>query len=465
MGSPITFSGFNNIDFGSILNTIMTAERIPLTALQSQKTTLNQQGTAFTTLASKLGALESAVDTLADSDGFNIYKAASGAPENVGVSTTSGGVAGLYEVVVSELAHAQVMASTTTYTSPDEVVATGGSLSVALYGNPPVDIPPTAIAGSMSVRQLADAINADADSPVTAAVVQAAPGQYRLVLTGRSTGSANAFTVTSSLTGGKGVAFTDTNNNGTYGDDAADLAVSATNAALTINNIPVTAQSNTLEEAIPGVVLTLSKKDATKTVLVEVTESAEEAQSQLDEFVKAYNDLMSFVTSQNTAALEGKANISRDSLVRSLKMGFTSSMRAEYADGGTTYTRLGTAGIEFNVDGTIKVNPAKLKEAVLDDPAAVRRLFVGADGTSGVFGALKAQIEDYTKAGGLVQDAKDRLKDQIVKIDGKLDTMEMQLELRRQTLQREFIAADQLMSQLNGQGSSLQALGGQYRLF
>ena len=27
MGSPITFSGFNNIDFGSILNTIMTAER------------------------------------------------------------------------------------------------------------------------------------------------------------------------------------------------------------------------------------------------------------------------------------------------------------------------------------------------------------------------------------------------------------------------------------------------------
>jgi flagellar hook-associated protein 2 len=465
MGSPITFSGFNNIDFGSILNTIMTAERIPLTALQTQKTTLNQQGTAFTTLASKLGALESAVDTLADSDGFNIYKAASGAPENVGVSTTSGGVAGLYEVVVSELAHAQVMASTTTYTSPDEVVATGGSLSVALYGNPPVNIPPTAIAGSMSVRQLADAINADADSPVTAAVVQAAPGQYRLVLTGRNTGSANAFTVTSSLTGGKGVAFTDTNNNGTYGDDAADLAVSATNAALTINNIPVTAQSNTLEEAIPGVVLTLSKKDATKTVLVEVTESAEEAKSQLDEFVKAYNDLMSFVTSQNTAALEGKANISRDSLVRSLKMGFTSSMRAEYSDGGTTYTRLGTVGIEFNVDGTIKIDPTKLKAAVLDDPNAVRKLFVGANGTGGVFGALKAQVEDYTKAGGLVQDAKDRLKDQIVKIDSKLDTMEMQLELRRETLQREFIAADQLMSQLNGQGSSLQALGGQYRLF
>jgi flagellar hook-associated protein 2 len=465
MGSPITFSGFNNIDFGSILNTIMTAERIPLTALETQKTTLNQQGTAFTTLASKLGALESAVDTLADSDGFDIYAATSGTPENVGVSTTSGGVAGLYEVVVSELAHAQVMASTTTYASPDEVIATGGSLSVALYGNPPVNIPPTAIAGSMTVRQLADAINADANSPVNAAVVQAAPGQYRLVLTGRSTGSANAFTVTSTLSGGTGLVFTDTDNDGTYGDDAADSAVSATNATLTINNIPITSASNTLEDAIPGVIMTLSKKDPTKTVLVEVTESADEAQSQLDEFVKAYNELMSFMTEQNTAALAGKASISRDSLVRSLKMGLTSSMRAEYLDGAPTYTRLGTVGIEFNVDGTIKLDSAKLKAAVLDDPNAIRKLFVGATGTGGVFGALKAQVEDYTKAGGLVQDAKDRLKDQIVKIDAKLDTMEMQLELRRQTLQREFIAADQLMSQLNGQGSSLQALGGQYRLF
>src|SRR5262245_50067053 len=120
MGSPITFSGFNNIDFGSILNTIMTAERVPLTALETQKSTLNQQGTAFTTLAGKLGALKSALDTLASPEGFDIYAATSGTPENVGVSTTSGGVAGLYEVVVSELAHAQVMASTTTYASPDE---------------------------------------------------------------------------------------------------------------------------------------------------------------------------------------------------------------------------------------------------------------------------------------------------------------------------------------------------------
>jgi flagellar hook-associated protein 2 len=465
MGSPITFSGFNQIDFGQILNVIMTAERAPLTALETQKKVLNQQGTAFTTLATKLAALESAIDTLTEDEGFSTHAVTSASPESVGATATSGGVAGIYEVVVSELARAQVMASTTTYSSPDEVVATAGSVSLALYGNPPVNIPPSGVSGSMTVRELADAINSDSDSPVSAAVVQAAPGEYRLVLTGRSTGSANAFTVTSTLSGGKGLTFTDTDGDGTYGDDAGDSAVVASNASLTVNNVPITSTTNTFEDAIPCVTLTLLKKDPATTVLVEVTESADEAKTQLDAFVKAYNDLMSFVSEQNTAAAAGTPSIGRDSLIRTLRMGLTAAMREEYLDAGDVYTRLSTVGLEFESTGTIKVNAAALKAAVLDDPAAVRRLFVGADGDGGVFGALKERIAGYTTAGGFVQAAKDRLKDQIVKIDSRLDAMEMQLELRRATLQREFIAADQLMTQLKGQSSSLQALGGQYRLF
>ena len=127
------------------------AERAPMTTLETQKTALNTQGTAYTSLAGKLGALESALNSLTDADGFSPFTVASGDPDAVGVTATSGSVAGLYEVVVSELAHAQVMASTSTYASPDEVIATGGNLNVALFGNPPVQIPPAAIAGSMTV--------------------------------------------------------------------------------------------------------------------------------------------------------------------------------------------------------------------------------------------------------------------------------------------------------------------------
>ena len=73
-----------------------------MTALENKKTTLNQQGTAFTSLACKRGALESAIDRLTAADGFKTHAAMSSASENVGVSTTSGGLTGHYEVVVSE---------------------------------------------------------------------------------------------------------------------------------------------------------------------------------------------------------------------------------------------------------------------------------------------------------------------------------------------------------------------------
>jgi len=459
MGSPITFSGFNSIDFTSILNAIMTAERAPMTALESQKTALNTQGTAFTTLAGKLGALESALETLTDSDGFSPFTVASSDPDAVGVSASSGGVAGTYEVVVSQLARAQVMASTTTYSSPDQAIATGGSISVALFGNPPVQIPPTALSGSMSVRQFADSINAQANSPVNASVVQAAPGQYRLVLTGRNAGTANAFTVTSGLTGGVGLTFTDTDNDGTYGDTAADNSVPAANAALTVNNIPITSTTNEVEGAIPGVTLTLSQTDATERILVEVTESSAAAQKELEGFVKAYNDLMAFLNEQNTAAANGKSNIARDGMVRSLKAELRTAMQAEYLAAGVNYSRLSTVGVEFEQTGTIKVNALRLTEALKASSSSVQTLFDAA------FAEIKAQVEDYARSGGLIQNAKDRLKDQIVKIDGRLESMQLQLDLRRASLQQEFIAADRLMTQLKGQGSSLQALGGQYRLF
>ncbi len=69
MGSPITFSGFNHIDFGSILNTIMAAERAPLTALETQTNLAESTGHGVYDARQKLGALESALDTLTDDQG------------------------------------------------------------------------------------------------------------------------------------------------------------------------------------------------------------------------------------------------------------------------------------------------------------------------------------------------------------------------------------------------------------
>ena len=64
MGSAITFSGFNNIDWSMILDAIMAQERLPVTTLEAQQTALESQKRAFSTLASRLSALQTASETL-----------------------------------------------------------------------------------------------------------------------------------------------------------------------------------------------------------------------------------------------------------------------------------------------------------------------------------------------------------------------------------------------------------------
>src|SRR5262245_60807321 len=103
MGSPITFSGFNNIDFGAVLNAIIQQERAPIVAIEAQRTSLKAKDSAFATFATRLAALESAAADLADSDTLSRVSATSSDDTAVGISTGSATATGSYDVVVSEL--------------------------------------------------------------------------------------------------------------------------------------------------------------------------------------------------------------------------------------------------------------------------------------------------------------------------------------------------------------------------
>jgi flagellar hook-associated protein 2 len=451
MGSPITFSGFNKIDFNMILNAVMTQERAPLTALETQKKALDTQTTAFTTLATKLGKLESAAKDLAKGTAQSVLSGTSSDDTAVGISAVTGSLAGTYDVVVSRLASAQVTASGNTYASVDAPLLTGGTLSLLRGGDPPVDI---AFTGTMTLKDLAEAINAEADAPVTAAVVQTAPGAYRLVLTGKNTGTANAVTISVGKTQP-----TDPDPTLTFGANA----VGALDAEFKVNGLQIFSTTNTVTDVVPGATLTLRKADSTKTITIAVDKSGDDAKSKLKAMVTAYNDVLTFFGDQNTAATSGKASIGRDALVRGLRNELRTAMQATYTGGD--YERLASIGIEFDIVGKMSLDEKVFDEAIDENAADVQLLLSGADGKSGAFGALRNLIQEYTQAGGLLGDARERIKAQTTRINSRLDTMEAQLEVRRAALQREYIAADMLMTQLNGQSSTLGQLGGQYRLF
>jgi flagellar hook-associated protein 2 len=444
MGSPITFSGFNSIDFNMILNAVMQQERTPLTALETRKSTLESQNSTFGTLLTKMTALEDAAKDLGTVDSLAGLTAVS-SDEGVGVSTTSGTVEGTYDVVVSQLARAQVTTSASTYNSMDEPIATGGMFAITVTNEAAVDIP---VSSTMTLRELAQAINDQADSPVSASVVQSAPGSYRLVLTGKTTGEAHAFTVDSAL----------------FAAGTAGNVQTARNAELTVNNLPIVSARNTVEDVIPGVTLTLTKEDAARTATISVTRDTTTATKSIEKFTTAYNDLLTFFQEQGTAAIAGKPSIGRDPILRSLRESLRSAMLREYAEGGST-PRLASAGLEFDATGKLKLDKKKFEAASKASASDVQKLFAGADGQGGAFGALTALVAEYTKSGGIVASVRQSLGTQVTSLNKRLDSMEAQLAVRRNALQLEFIAADMAMSQLKSQSSSLSSIGAQYRLF
>lgn len=459
MGSPITLSGFNNIDFKVVLDAIMEQERVPLNALQEQQSSLNARSAEFADLATRLGTLGSAVDGLDDTSAFGGRAVTNSDATAVSVTATESTPIGTYDVVVNELARAQVTATNSSHSDADTtIVASGGTLTI---GGTVVTV-----TGNVTLEGLRDAINSTTDVGVTASIVSPSAGSYQLVLTGNDTGTTKAFTITNALTGGtEPVTFIDFDTDGVSGDSVEDNAVQATDASATVNNITVTGSTNVLDSAIPGATLTLLKKDPATTVTIGVSQDLQTTKDRITTFVNAYNDLVGFFDTQVQAAAAGnQSSLGRDSLLRGLRTTLTTTLNAQYAVGGN-YDVLAEVGIEFQQDGTLSFDTTAFDEAVKTGTSDVQKLFVGSGGTDGAFTVLASMITDYTESGGLIPDAQSRLDAQLSSLATRILSLEDRLALRRQALQQEFAAADAAIKQLNNQSGSLGSLGGQYSLF
>ncbi len=431
MGSGITFSGFNSIDFNVVLNAIMTQESQPLVALQNQQAALKRTDTNYATLATKLSNLQTATEGLSKSSGFTKYKATSSDTGAVTASASNGATPGSYTLAVTQLAYAQTSVSSSFAGDVDTtVVATGGSLSI---GGQTVTL-----TGAVTLSELAAAINANDDVPATASIVETEPNKFRLVLTGKETGEDNAFAVNVAGLTGSTVAFADPD------------AVDATNAELTINGIAIESASNTLENGVPGVTVTLLQDD--KTTVITVARDDDDLLNRVDAFATAYNDLIKFANDQTAATNNGAVGaLGRDSMLKTVRVALRNALVT--AQGSGSYESLAEVGIGFNRTGQITVDRTVLRDAIAADPAGVQTLF--ADSTDGAFTAVDALLNEYTKSGGFVPDARTRLSSEVSRLDQRAADLQARLAIRRQALQKEFIAADLAMSRLKSQASSL----------
>jgi flagellar hook-associated protein 2 len=159
-------------------------------------------------------------------------------------------------------------------------------------------------------------------------------------------------------------------------------AVTAANASLTVDGVPIQSASNTVTGAIGGVTLNLLGAAPGSPISLTVASDAAQVSTAINQFVSDYNTAIGLVNAQfgvdKTTNAQGV--LGSDPTVVSLQSTLDQALDYVYAPATNTtasISNLSDLGITVGDDGTLSVDSATLNNALTNNPANVQNFFEG----------------------------------------------------------------------------------------
>lgn len=462
--ATITSTGVGSgLDVNSIVTSLMAIEQRPLTLLQQRASSIQTKISAFGSLQSQIATLGDLATRLTTPSSWSAMTAASSDTAKVSVTAGTSAAAGGYSINVSQLAQAQSLASSPVLVADEADMGTG-TLSISKGSGAPVSVVITDT--NKSLAGVRDAINS-ANAGVSASIVRDAAGA-RLVLRSTTSGSDSAITVTAADSGGTPVTTPMGLGRLTYQASAAvgngrnmTQTQVAQDAQYTVNGLDLTSSSNTITTALDGVTLTLRGVTAAP-VDVDVAIETFSLRKNVNDFVKAYNDLNKLLTDQTRADPAGKSNgaLQGDSTAVTLLTRLRETLRGTVT-GATGANSLTAAGLELQRDGSLKVNETKFAP-LLADPNQLSTLFSqpqqGTDtSTKGFAVRFAAFSKSLTDASTGLPSRTESLQQSIKYNQRQQETTQDRLTRIEARIRAQYQRLDTEMTKLNGQMSFITA--------
>lgn len=389
-----TVSSTSAIDVNSIVSSLMSVEKQPLSLITNQKTAYEAKLTAYGTLKSALSTFQTSVTALSSASKFNAQSATSATPSIYTATANGSATIGNYAITVDQLAKSQKIALDGVANTTD-VIGTG-TLTIAFGSYTPEVVSPATPASftanpdkasfnvvinssNNTLAGVRDAINA-ANGGVTATIVNDGTAN-RLVITSKETGEVNSLKITVADTDGD-----NTDNTGLSRLSYDPLATAGSgknlsqlqaplNALLNIDGIDVVKASNTVTDAIEGITLNLLGTSNNEPVNLAVASDQAKIKESVTAFVDAYNKVMDTLKTLTKYDETGKASgkLLGDATARNVTAQLKSVI-SKTVDTGGTITSLTDIGVGFQRDGKLALDSTKLTDAVtnhFDDIAAL----------------------------------------------------------------------------------------------
>jgi flagellar hook-associated protein 2 len=409
----------SGIDTSSVIDQLMTVAAAPQTALQNNVASDQAEVSALQTINTKMAAVKSAADTLAQASTWAATTATASDSSIVasGSATALAGTSTTFSV--TQIARAQV--STASFTDANNAADAASGIQISVNGAQAVQVD---LSGN-SINDVASAINSGGLG-LRASVVNTTNGTI-LQLSSTSTGAASAFTVTG-LTGA--------NLNTISTAQDAQITVGTTAGSYT-----VASSTNTFTDAIPGVTFTVSKPvtDATISVATD-SKSISDAVSSL---VSAANDALSTISSATAQGAVLSGNVQVNSLTQVL-LGVVSAG----ASGSRSYS---AAGIGLTSSGQLTFDADAFAAAYASDPSGVQSMLQTTLATG--FSAAGAGASDPTT--GSVTALINGDNDEITSLNKQIADWQTRLDQQKTDLQSKYAAMEAALSKLKSQSSYL----------
>lgn len=447
----LSSAGINNL-----INNYKYAERFKrINPLEVKKTKFSNLSTTWNSLSSKLSSLKSLLTNFKDNTSTTIFGSKSveqSSEEYFTTSASSSASLSSYDIRVNQIANNDLVMSDTV-TSDSSAGLSAGTYTLNVTSgdfNQNIDV---VLDGTENLKEMmelvADAINEASDGAVTASVFSPTSTQSKLSVVAANSGETNAITiqdVTGSVLDTVGMNFSSrillTGDSGGYSYSSSEL-----NAELTLNGVNIVRDSNTIDDLINDVTLSLKQamEQGVPTVNITIKNNMEAIKADIEDFIAKFNEAYTFTKENYKSTEDGDrgvfvGNSSALSILQEFSTISTNKVTG-IADGDLS--SLSEIGISFDpLNGLSISSSSDLEDAISKTPDQVAAIF---NSTNGVANKLFEVVDNYVGVDGVIGNLVDSYDKSVSYYSDKISSMETRVDKGAEVLRRQY---EQLQMQL-----------------
>lgn len=423
------------LDVNAIITALVNAQEAgPQAQITNQANQDNNKIAGLTALQTALSGVQSALNELTSSTTYSTFNATLSTTALGTVSTLPDAAPGTYNLNVTQLATAQKSASAA---QPALATVGTGTLNITVAGK----TMNVAVGATDTLSAIATSINNGSDNPGVTATIVAGVNGNQLVLTSKSTGTANAFSVSADSTSSSGVT--------TLASSLNTPTTAATDAKLTIDGISIDSPTNSVSGALTGVTLNLA---TTGTSQLTVAQSTTPISTAVNDFVSAYNTYANTVSQlqsyNSTTKVAGV--LLGDATLSAVQSQIASVLGSKVS--ASSIGSLASLGITRNGDGTLALNATTLANTLSSNPSSVQQLFTG---TNGIATRLSTLVSGFNSSSGALQSRIGNLNKDLTGLSSQQTALNARMAVYQQQLVKQYTSLSSLMSSLNNTSSYL----------